>query len=185
MRWLFCCLSFSVLCSWLLCALCGKLPGRFLRPFHNHFQGRSLSSAAMFLASFRCAHSLFPSATGVQKYFTLWYRSSKGSGQQEEYTGKKHDEKGAKALSAWSRIRANRLKAFYDELNLSAGYSTATIHRSNLVYQPCKQSCFLLSLWNLLQMARSPPPGTVLTAQWSVTGSLENETAATQISFIK
>lgn len=134
MRWLFCCLSFSVLCSWLLCALCGKLPGRFLRPFHNHFQGRSLSSAAMFLASSHCAHSLFPSATGVQKDFTLWYRSSKGSGQQEEYTGKKHDEKGAKALSAWSRIRANKLKTFYDELNLSAGYSTATIHRSNLVF---------------------------------------------------
>lgn len=28
------------------------------------------------------------SATGVQKYFRLWYHSSKGSGQQEEYAGK-------------------------------------------------------------------------------------------------
>lgn len=48
--------------SWLLCAVCGKLSGRFLRSFHNHFQGRNLLvpfSAAMLLTASRCAHSLF------------------------------------------------------------------------------------------------------------------------------
>lgn len=34
-------------------------------------------------------------------------------------------------------------------------------------------------------MAQPSHPETVLTAWWSVTGSLENEKAATQISFIK
>lgn len=80
-----------------------------------------------------CTFSI-SSATGVQKYFTLWYHSSKCSGQQEEYAGKHHDEKGAKAHSAWSRITSNRLQTFYDELNLSARYSTARIDRSSSVF---------------------------------------------------
>lgn len=47
--------------SMALC-LCGKLSGRFLNSFHNHFQGRnplSMSSTAVLLPSSHCAHCLF------------------------------------------------------------------------------------------------------------------------------
>lgn len=46
---------------------------------------------------------------------------------------KHHNEKGAKAHSTWSRIRANRLQTFYDKLNLCARYSTARMDWSSLV----------------------------------------------------
>lgn len=120
----------------LLCALCGKLSGRFLRSFQSHFQGRSPlspSSATMLFTAFHCARSLFFQPQGS--------RSTSDSGTtpaKKSMLEKHHDEKSAKAHSTWSTIRANKLQTFYDKLNLSARYPAARMDGRSLV-------CFLIS----------------------------------------
>lgn len=133
MRWPFSYLLYSVLSSRLLSACSWNLSGRFLRWFHNHFQRRSpvsLSSAAMLFTSSRCAHSLFLQPQGSRSTLDSGTTPGKAAGSRNSVLEKNTV---AKAHSAWSRIRANRLQTLYDKLNPSARYSRAGMDGSSLV----------------------------------------------------
>lgn len=122
MRLFFCCLFGSVLSSWLLCALCGKLSGRFLRSFHNYFREEpTLSSAVLLLLPPTLSVSSDPQGSKST--------SDSGTTQAKTMDSKKHMmektmwRKGLK--SPWRRITACRLQIFYYKLIISAKYSPA------------------------------------------------------------
>jgi len=86
------------------------------------------------------------SATGVQKYFRLWYHSSKGPGQQEEYAGQnsmmKRGEKPTQLGAELGRIGCRHFMInviYLPGIRQLEGTGTVGV-------LSCEQPCFLLSL---------------------------------------